>query len=187
MFQKIQKNPTLFFLLKALLLYILWYFIYELWLNPLGVVDRLVINNLIRSGEFIISSLGFTLIPEPYLASNIRTLGIDGTHGLWIGDPCNGLTLFALFSGFVIAYPGPLKTKLWFIPLGILSIHLINLMRIIALVFITLYWPDYLELNHTYTFTILVYSFVFILWMIWANKLSVPKKSQDNIIPRESN
>lgn len=175
MLNKLQKNPTLFFLFKALILYILWYFVYELWLNPSGVVDSWIINNLVHSGEFILTKLGYTLIPEPFLKENIRTLGIDGTHGLWIGDPCNGLTLFALFSGFVIAYPGPLKRKLWFIPLGILSIHLINLLRIIALVFITLYWPEYLELNHTYTFTILVYSYVFFLWMIWANKLAQNK------------
>lgn len=46
--------------------------------------------------EFVHSKkLGF-----PVFAGNnptIRTIGIDGTNGLWIGDPCNGLSLFALF------------------------------------------------------------------------------------------
>ena len=179
MLNSLKKNPAFFFLLKALLLYVAWYLVYELWLHPLGIIDTLVIDNLIKSGEFIISHLGYTLIPEPDPKWAIRTLGIDGTHGIWIGDPCNGITLFALFVGFVIAYPGPLKTKLWFIPLGLLSIHLVNIIRIVALVFITLLAPDYLEFNHTYTFTIIVYSYVFMLWMIWANKLAVEKKSEN--------
>jgi len=105
---------------------------------------------------------------------NIRTIGIDGTHGLWIGDPCNGLTLFALFTGFIIAYPGPLKKKLWFIPVGIIAIHFINIIRIVALSLIVYYFPDpeVLDFNHTYTFTLLVYGFVFSLWYVWAGKLS---------------
>ncbi len=172
MFASLKKNPVFFFLVKALLLYVGWYLVYELWLHPLGIIDSFVIDNLITSGEFIISNLGYTLIPEPDPKWAIRTLGIDGTHGIWIGDPCNGITLFALFTGFVIAYPGPLKTKLWFIPLGLICIHLVNIMRIVALVFITLFAPEYLEFNHTYTFTLIVYSFVFLLWMIWANKLA---------------
>jgi exosortase family protein XrtF len=110
----------------------------------------------------------------------MRTLGIDGTHGLWIGDPCNGITLFALFTGFVIAYPGPVKRKIWFIPLGLFAIHIVNILRIVALAFITLYAPSYLEFNHTYTFTIIVYSFVFFLWMLWANKFSKPEEPTSN-------
>lgn len=177
MLTSLKKNPVFFFLLKALLLYVAWYVLYELWLHPTGIIDGFVIDNLIKSGEFIISNLGYTLIPEPDPKWAIRTLGIDGTHGIWIGDPCNGITLFALFTGFVIAYPGPIKTKLWFIPLGIVLIHIVNIFRIIALVFITLFAPQYLEFNHTYTFTIIVYSFVFFLWMIWANKLSAVKSN----------
>ncbi|MES1181555.1 MAG: exosortase family protein XrtF [Flavobacterium sp.] len=177
----LKKNPVFFFLLKALSLYVAWYLIYELWLHPLGYIDGIVIDNLIKSGEFIISGLGYTLIPEPDPKWAIRTLGIDGTHGIWIGDPCNGITLFALFAGFVLAYPGPLKRKLWFIPLGLVPIHIINILRIVALVFITLFAPNYLEFKHTYTFNIIVYSYVFLLWMIWANKLSIQSKLPNNL------
>jgi exosortase family protein XrtF len=173
MLQKLKENKVLFFLLKALLLYILWYVLYDLWLNPYGNIDEWVINNLVELSSFVLKNImGYRLMPEPLLAENIRTVGIDGTHGLWIGDPCNGLTLFALFTGFVIAYPGPVKRKLWFIPMGILTIHLLNVIRIVCLSLIVKYAPEYLKFNHTYTFTFLVYSYVFILWMLWANRYS---------------
>jgi hypothetical protein len=33
--------------------------------------------------------------------------------------------------------------------------------------------PEYLDFNHHYTFTVIVYAFIFLLWMIWVNKFSV--------------
>ena len=38
---------------------------------------------------------------------------------------------------------------------------------------------EVLDFNHTYTFTILVYSYVFFLWFLWATKLS-SNQANDN-------
>ena len=129
----------------------------------------MVIRNLESVSGFILESLGFNLISESEISS-IRTIGIDGTHGLWIGDPCNGLTLFALFTGFVLVYPGNWKKKAWFIPFGIATIHMLNIVRIVGLTLTVYFFPDpeILDFNHTYTFTILVYGYVFYLWFLWS-------------------
>lgn len=164
------------FIVLAVILYLLWYLLYELWLNPWGEFDRFVIDNLILLAGFLLRALGYELIPTPPEDVSIRTIGIDGTPGLWIGDPCNGLTLFALFAIFVIAYPGPLRRKAWFIPLGLISIHLINVLRIAALSIIVTYDYAYLDFNHNYTFSILVYGYLFFLWYLWAGKLAHTKK-----------
>lgn len=168
------KNPFARFFAVALLLYIGWYFVYELYLHPMGFLDVMVINNSIFFTEHLLQLLGYDVFTQEMDA--IRTIGIDGTHGLWIGDPCNGLTLFALFSGFIIAFPGPWKHKLWFIPAGIILIHFMNIIRITALSLIVKHAPEALEFNHTYTFTFLVYGFIFILWVTWVNKFSGFKK-----------
>jgi exosortase family protein XrtF len=165
------SNPLYSFTGKAFGLYFFWYLLYEMWLHPKGDIDKAVISNLVYLGGALLKLFGFDLIPEGDDKS-IRVLGIDGTHGLWVGDPCNGLTLFALFMGFIIAFPGPVKHKLWYIPAGLIAIHIINVFRIIALTIIVKVAPEYLDFNHTYTFTFLVYSFVFLLWMIWVNKFS---------------
>jgi exosortase family protein XrtF len=162
------KNPFVVFFAKAIGLYALWYVIYENWLHPKGKLDLILIDQIISLSSKILTSLGFLLIEFPY-DSQFRSIGIDGTHGLWVGDPCNGLAIFALFSGFIIAFPGSLKHKLWFLPLGIFAIHLLNVLRVVALAIVQYYFPDWLDFNHTYTFTILVYTIVFILWMLWVN------------------
>ena len=55
-----------------------------------------------------------------------RVIGIDGSGGLWIGDNCNGIALFGLFSGFIIAFPGKWWKKIIYIPIGIVLIEFVN-------------------------------------------------------------
>jgi hypothetical protein len=41
------------------------------------------------------------------------------------------------------------------------------------------HWNEnWLSFNHDYTFTLIVYSFVFLLWWIWVNKFSGVGKKQ---------
>ncbi len=181
MLKKIKENPFLKFLFLASGSYVLWYWAYHGYLNPITGIDRIVIDNLIDLSSTILNGLGFTLIPEPPAADQIRTVGIDGTYGLWIGDPCNGITLFALFIIFMFWYPGPWKHKLWFILFGLITIHLINVLRIVALCIIVTYDYAYLDFNHNYTFTIIVNGYMFLLWIWWANRFSGFSLSKKNI------
>jgi exosortase family protein XrtF len=166
------QNPLFKFLFIAGFLLLSWNFLYDLYLKPNTQIDRYVIDNLISVSGFVLTSVGYELMPTPPAAQQIRTIGIDGSSGVWIGDPCNGIILFALFLVFMIAYPGPWKKKLWYIPLGLVIIHLVNIIRIIALTIIVTIDINWLEFNHNYTFYIFVYGAVFALWYYWAFKLS---------------
>lgn len=173
------KNPFIRFVATALLLYALWYALYELWLHPQRSLELLIVDNLILLSSGILKLLGYQLITAPVLNENIR-IGIDGTYGLYIADSCAGITLFALFTGFIIAYPGPIIKKLIFIPLGLVTIHLINVLRITGLCIITFHAPEYLDFNHHYTFTIIVYIYVFLLWVLWVNIVKNSKSQVQN-------
>lgn len=164
------KNPVVRFFITAVGLFFLWELIYEGWLHPKGFIDKAVISNLIFLSGTILKILGYSLVAEVPFDENFRTLGIDGGHTIWVGDPCNGLSLFALFAGFIMAFPGKISQKIWYIPAGIIAIHLVNVFRIAALAIVVYYKPEWLNFNHTYTFTILVYSFVFVLWYLWVTK-----------------
>jgi exosortase family protein XrtF len=164
------KNPLFRFLLLFIVLYTSWYVLYELVINPNGTLDTFVINSSVYSSEHLLKLFGYPTFTTH--SETIRTVGIDGTLGLWIGDPCNGLTLFALFTAFIVSFPGPVKHKAWFIPAGILGIFLVNVLRITGLCMIVLYKPKWLGINHDYIFKIFVYSFIFWTWMIWVNRFS---------------
>ena len=119
----------------------------------------------------MLRALGYTLLPEPHFDLN-RYIGVQGGSHLWIGDPCNGVSLFAVFAIFLIAYPGPWKQKWWFGLAGLISIHLINCMRVVALCVITTVDYELLNFNHDYTFYVIVYGWVFLLWYIWVRRFS---------------
>ena len=161
------KTPVARFLIYALLLYVAWFLIYELWLHPKQFVDLFIIDITLKTSKWILELIGYTVF-----TGSDRLMGIDGFPGLWMGDNCNGLVLFALFSGFIIAYPGPIRKKLWYIPAGILMLQVLNVIRVVALAIIQTYSLEMTEFNHTYTFTILIYGFIFLLWMFWVNKYS---------------
>ncbi len=154
------------FLLKALSLYLIWFFIYEQWLLKVGWLDNIVINNLIYISELLLKIFNY-----PYFVYE-HSIGIDGSHGVFVGVPCNGLDLIALFVGFILIFKGEWKQKIWFIPLGILIIHLLNAFRVFLLILIAKSNPEWLEFNHKYTFTIILYLFVFLGWMIWVKKFA---------------
>lgn len=159
------------FFILAPILYIFWFAFYELWFKPHTNIDEALVAAIIKQGVWILDGFGFKTYSDME-SIEMRLIGVDGAHPVWIGNPCNALTLFSLFSIFIIAFPGPWKSKLWFIPMGIIIIHLSNLIRVLSLVLINYYAPSALDFNHTYTFTVFVYGIIFLMWMWWVNKFA---------------
>ncbi|CAN5121038.1 hypothetical protein BH09BAC5_BH09BAC5_08020 [soil metagenome] len=169
------ERRILKFVLLFLGIYLCWMMLYEWLIHPWGKLDTLVINDSSQWALFLLEKMHF----PTFIGNNptIRTIGIDGTHGLWIGDPCNGISLFALFVSFIIAYPGSWKHKLWFIPAGITLIHTMNVIRITSLCIIVLKKPQWLAFNHTYLWQVVMYGFLFLLWFIWIKKFSAQQSN----------
>lgn len=165
------NDPLLRFLLSAALLYGAWYMLYEWVLHPWGALDRMVIDNLMALSGGMLTLAGYTLIPETHVGLD-RYQGVQGGSQLWIGDPCDGIPLFAVFMIFMIIYPGPLRHKLWFLPIGLATIHLINALRIAVLCIIVTIDYELLNFNHDYTFYLVVYGWVFGLWYWWVQRFS---------------
>ena len=172
MIARFLSNPFFRFLIFGTLAYLAWVLLYEFYLEPHTHLNRWIIDKIVRHSESLMSFFGVESA-EFDDGQYRKRLGVMGSTGVTIGAPCNGLVLFALFVIFVLAFPGRWKHKLWFLPVGIIGIHVMNCLRVIALAVIFDYNPDWLEFNHDYTFTIVVYSFVFLLWYIYVNRLGI--------------
>lgn len=177
-----KSNAFVRFIIVAGLLYLSLYFIHQFLIKRYTAYDQKFIGFIILNAEAILNALGyktFTVLQD----RDMQVIGIDGSNGVWVGSNCNAISLFSLFSVFIIAYPRPHKHKWWFIPVGILLIHFINVIRVVALAIIAKSSPAYLDFNHTYTFTFFVYTFIFLLWIIWVNKFastrSLPNEAKD--------
>ena len=160
--------------------YLIWYVLYQYVVKDHTLLDEYLIHSMLYCAEAVLRFLGYTLYEVS--TSELRwQIGIADSVGLLqIGAPCDGLVLFALFAIFIVAFPGPWRRKLWFIPVGICLIHLANLIRVVSLVVIQYNRPQSLKFNHDYTWTVLIYGFIFWLWYLWAVRFGRGKvKSKD--------
>ena len=170
----VRSQPDVFrFLVFGFGGYIVWHLSYEEYLKPATLLDEYVTQHLITSTEWVMESLGY-LVNAYFQATDgiFRTrVGIAGAQGVFVGPSCDGVVLFALFAIFILSFPGHWLRKAWFIPLGIAVIHAANVFRIICLLWIQLYFgEDAMTFNHDYTFTVFVYSIIFLLWYLYATK-----------------
>lgn len=164
------NNRLMFrFLLIAGLLYVGWFFGYEQWLALDGKLDVVLCSNIARAGVVALRVLGFDAALD---TANPQLVLMNGVAAVVVFPACNGLVLYAVFSGFVLAFPGSWWRKAWFIPAGIALIWCLNVLRVAALAINHHYAHQSVNFNHHYTFNFVVYGCIFGLWMLWARRLS---------------
>lgn len=178
LFKEPRQQQIAWFITKAVLLYIIWFVILDSFVSQDGIVNVWLNKRVATDASYILDLFGLNGGTNPGIHQT--KVMINGVSMVGIGNPCNGLELFALFAGFIICFPGNVKTKLWFIPIGIIIIHFVNVLRAVALAFIQFKAPEYLDFNHHYTFTVIVYSIIFLLWMAWVNRISGFEFSKNN-------
>ena len=99
------KNPFVKFITSSVFFILFWELIYFFYLEPNGFIDNQITIDLIALTNKILQAIGYVVLPVQDANTEIKIAGIDGTTGVWVGDPCNGLILFVLFLTFIIFNP----------------------------------------------------------------------------------
>ncbi|PAW93467.1 hypothetical protein CKK33_08165 [Mucilaginibacter sp. MD40] len=156
-------NPAIIFIIKFLLLFGAFYGFYLLYLgvvSPGGYYNAYLDEhfnfiNAFRTLLIGISSDVLNLLGYQTKTSAEQML-VVGHNIVHIGYDCLGIAVMCFFAAFVIAYPATLRTRLIFGFAGILCIQLLNIIRIVLL---SLYWKHnhaFISDHHT-IFNIVVY------------------------------
>ncbi len=171
---KLQPLPR--FGVNIILLVALWFVFYRLfrYTDAINIFYEAV-TQYITDGLLYGSSIFLNIIGQDTGVYG-RIVRIYGTAGVLLDRGCIGRNLIGLFAGFLLAYPGSIKTKLWYIPLGILMICFINILRISALAMTVKYAPKTFEFYHNTVFQYSVLALTFLMWYLWITKFSVAKK-----------
>ena len=169
------NSPVITFIAKALGIFVVWYFIYELWLLPEGSIDEWLALNIVGVSSGLINAFGFDTW------TMYRTIGISENPGIVLVDGCTGISAIGLFIGFILAYPGEWKDKISFSVFGMGVIYMVNILRIVILVITQQEWPEFFEFTHDYSTTTIFYIVIFMMWMLWVNIVEWnPNKSIDS-------
>lgn len=95
----------------------------------------------------------------------------DSGVGTSIAWSCTPLKQSFIWLCLLLTVRGGWKHKIWYIPLGWICIYIFNLLRIFSISLLTEFHPDWFELLHTYIFKYLFYGMMFLLWLLFINKV----------------
>ena len=161
--KKLFANPSVRFLAISMGLFIVWSLLYDGWLMQ-SAFNRVITDALGVTSQWMLNLAGYEMqwtSPAIWMA---------GREMIYIGPACSGLEFFGLFACFVVAFPARLKQKLIFLPLGLLIIHLLNMLRVQLLILNFYFHNSSFEFNHHYTFQVVLYGIVLVMWVYWARK-----------------
>lgn len=158
------------FLIKAILLFIIWQVGYHMFLKPNGAVDNTLTSGVVSSSVYGLNLIGFDT------TSKENVIFIGGQQSVLVANACNGLELIALFVGFLICFPGKIISKIIYGIVGSMLLMLINVFREVALALNYNYFSSTFDLNHKYTYTLIVYACVFFIWKHWIENYSIISK-----------
>jgi exosortase H (IPTLxxWG-CTERM-specific) len=151
----------------------------------------------------VILAAGFTVIAlrtvndvfvDPYTTVIARVSGsildllgeditIRGCHlssprfSVTIFNGCNGLITSLIFVSAVLAFPAGWKAKLVGVVGGLVAIQLINLVRIVSLFYIGVFFPELFNESHIFVWQSIVILAGVSLWIFWAHRYATPKAS----------
>jgi len=164
------------FLIKFVLLFLLLYYfdIYYFGVTTPGshyipfLADHLnyiswLRTLLLKSSAGLLNLMGFTAITDEF---NLLVAG----HGiLRIVYSCLGLGVISFFAAFVIAFPAKTKSKLWFLPAGIVGIEALNVLRFVLL---AIFWnkKEHHIVDHHTIFNLLIYLIIACTLYFWVRR-----------------
>ncbi|MCK5104500.1 MAG: archaeosortase/exosortase family protein [Cyclobacteriaceae bacterium] len=164
------------FLGAAFILLLAWVLFSSFFPSAIQDMHYFVIKPQADASAYFLRLFGFEIVQDYLVDGCEARLIFVGYGNGCIGKGCSGLELFLLFFGFILLMKGRLKDKLWFVPLGLSGILVLNIIRIVVLSIIYYNKPQYLDFNHKYTFVIIVYGAIFGLWLLWVNKFASAKE-----------
>lgn len=104
---------------------------------------------------------------------NQRNIFINQHNGIYVANHCLGLPAMVVFALSIIFYKGNWYHKLWYIPLGVLGVFIINVIRLLLLGYTqNIMSPYFWEFNHSYTYLVLAYGLILLLIIFWMEKFS---------------
>ena len=154
-----QSRPVIM-IVSGLLLSLLIYFGYlgTSWVEFLGKWTAI-------SSSKVLNGFGYETHVE-------GTILASGQFSVNIAPECTAIGPIIIFIAAVLAQPASAKSTIIGLILGICTLSVINLLRIVNLFWIGINYPDYLSFAHLIVWQSVMIILAIILWLYWRHKAS---------------
>ena len=169
------KRSANLFVMNMVVNYLLWklfaYFVkhntgaaHEAWIKViyfLGTVYASVTSAILNA------------FGENTVQIGIRVFFPDYNKEIRVEEHCLAIPATVIFVGSILTFTGRWQNKLWFIPMGIALIILINLTRLVALCYTFVHFErPFYEVNHSFIYVVITYCLIFLLIVWWMRRFS---------------
>lgn len=160
-------KPALMFLGKFLAIYLVGNVLYGLYIESNGHEPDPITFSVTAQSAGLLNAVGYDCSYANVPDQRKVALYESGAVVLNVFEGCNGLNVMIVFVAFLLAFGGPWRGLLYFLPTGLVVIHLFNLLRIHLLFHLALNDSDQFYYYHKYFFTASLYLVVLGLWALW--------------------
>lgn len=136
-----------------------------------GYFPDYITNLVAKQSAAVLDSFGYSSVLRIDNLEKGVLLTIENEYTVSIVEGCNSISVIILFVAFIIAFAEKFKKTFLFLFAGAVLIYVINILRIAILVVALYKYPEYENILHSIVFPGIIYSMVFILWMIWVRML----------------
>ena len=171
--------------LKVLLLFIIFYVVmvlgYQLYLNGYENSGLDPISTWVAEQTlFVQEALGYpTLLVPGKPVEETTWFYVSEKYVSRMVEGCNVISVMILFLAFILAFFKGAKTFV-FAAVGILVLHVMNVLRIAGLNILLVEFPQYSKIGHDYLFPAIIYGTVVVLWLIWIKYFAIETVADEN-------
>ncbi|MBT1688316.1 exosortase family protein XrtF [Dawidia soli] len=164
-------RPTIFFLLRFVGLYVLTNMLYGFYITAYHPKPDPITHTVTVQTAAVLRAV-WAVRAKDHGSQPVTNLVFEERSVLAVYEGCNGVNAMLMYLAFILAFGPWRKPMLWFIPIGIVVVHVMNLLRISLLFVVSRFLPDAMYFVHKYLFTAFLYAVIFGLWLIWIRKFT---------------
>lgn len=102
---------------------------------------------------------------------NVRYIDLyDSITNIYIKNFCLGIDMMFVFAALIVSFPGKWLNRLWFIPLGLLGIQIINIGRIVGMSLSWIIVDRGAFVDHHDVFNTIAVIFIFFMFTFWVRQ-----------------
>jgi len=153
-----QKRPILFFVGGFVILMVLFYAFWQSAFFNNSIHPKIVAVNAKLSG-IILNLFG------QHTETNREVIS-SASYSISISKGCDAIEAIALFLATTLAFPLSWRVKFRGLIIGVSVLFFLNIIRIVSLFFIGLYFPNIFEMMHVQIWPVIIIIFATVLWVL---------------------
>jgi len=167
----VRNKKVIFFWIFAVIVFFLWDFINIVLVDNIGGWFKrgwLFLNHILLKSHINVLYYIYNKLYGLSGSVSYREIHFHGGGGIIVANNCLGLNLMYYYVMFILISPfGRWKNKLLYSIIGVLYIHILNHIRMILLMWLSINNSPYLEINHYFIFNTIVYLNIGMMWYLW--------------------